>query len=64
MRVDRNSRGVRRFTLSNGQVWEHTETTSIAHVAEGAQITLEKAAFGTFRMVTPAGAGLRVRRLR
>lgn len=63
MRIDRNNRGERVFTLDNGQRWMQAESGRSVPLAEGAAVTIERAAFGGFRLVTPAGAGLRVRRL-
>lgn len=62
-RIDQNSRGERSFQLNNGQRWAQAESGRLVAVAEGAAVTIERAAFGGFRLVTPAGAGLRVRRL-
>lgn len=63
MRIDSNSRGERVFALDNGQRWMQAESGRSVPLAEGAAVTIERAAFGGFRLVTPAGAGLRVRRL-
>ena len=63
LRIDRNSRGERVFALDNGQRWIQAESGRSVPLAEGAAVTIERAAFGGFRLVTPAGAGLRVQRL-
>lgn len=62
--LERSPRGERIFTLDNGQRWQETNATSRGHVNEGDVVVVEKAAFGTYLLVTPARAGLRVRRIK
>ena len=56
--------GQRRVTLENGQVWRQTEATTGGHVAVGDAVKLRKGVLSNYFLVTPAGVGLRVRRVR
>lgn len=56
--------GGRTVTLDNGQVWALTESTSRGHMTEGERVSVRKGALGSFMLVTQAGVGLRVRRVR
>lgn len=58
------SGGERVLTLDNEQVWMIVERTIRGPLVEGDAVSVRKAALGTHRLVTPAGVGLRVRRLR
>jgi hypothetical protein len=52
-------------TLGNGQVWEQSETvTTRARVKVGDAVTIRKAALGSYTMLTPTKAVVRVRRVR
>ena len=55
--------GERLVTLDNGQVWLQTEITVRGHLAEGDQVVIRRAAFGSFQLVTPGRVALRVRRI-
>jgi hypothetical protein len=57
------SSGQRAVTLDNGQVWLQTEVTVRGHLAEGDQVVIRRAAFGSFQLVTPGRVALRVRRI-
>lgn len=56
--------GGRTFSLENGQSWTLTEATSRGHVNEGDAVVVRKGLMGNYMLVTEAGAGLRVRRVR
>jgi len=61
--VGRLSRGERLFQLDNGQRWAETNAEARGNVAPGDTVRIERAAFGSFLLVTPSRVGLRVRRL-
>lgn len=61
--VGRLSRGERVFRLENGQQWAETHAEARGPVAPGDTVRIERAAFGSFLLVTPSRVGLRVRRL-
>ena len=50
-------------TLDNGQVWEQTEPMPSAIVKVGDTVTIKKALFGSFTLVTAGRIGTKVRRL-
>ena len=50
-------------TLDNGQVWEQTEPMPSAIVKVGDAVTIKKALFGSFTLVTAGRIGTKVRRL-
>jgi len=50
-------------TLDNGQVWEQTEPMPSAIVKVGDVVTIKKALFGSFTLVTAGRIGTKVRRL-
>lgn len=50
-------------TLDNGQVWLLTEAISKGHLEAGDAVSIKSAAMGTFLLITPARAALRVRRV-
>lgn len=50
-------------TLDNGQVWEQTEPMPSAIVKVGDVVTVKKALFGSFTLVTAGRIGTKVRRL-
>ena len=51
-------------TLVNGQVWRQSELNSRADVQVGDAITVRRAALGSYLLVTKAGIGTRVKRVR
>jgi hypothetical protein len=51
------------FVLDNGQRWAERTAESSGTVNPGDRVTVERGSFGSFMLVTPAGVGLRVRRL-
>ncbi len=55
--------GERVFVLDNGQRWAERVAETRGPLNPGDRITITRASFGSFLLVTPAGAGLRVRRL-
>ena len=50
-------------TLANGQVWVQIESGSRAQVGAGQTVRIEKAALGSYLLVTPKGIATRVRRI-
>lgn len=50
-------------TLDNGQVWEQTEPMPSAIVKVGDEVTVKKALFGSFTLVTAGRIGTKVRRI-
>lgn len=62
--VDYGNGGRRTITLENGQVWTLAQATSAGHMNVGDAIVVRKGLMGNYLMVTPAGVGLRVRRVR
>lgn len=50
-------------TLDNGQVWEQAETLTSARLRAGDNVTIRKAALGSYRLLTPGKVAMRVRRL-
>lgn len=57
------SSGERIITLDNGQVWLQTEVTVRGPLAEGDQVSIRRAALGSFMLVTPGRVALRARRI-
>lgn len=55
--------GERVFVLDNGQRWAERVAESRGPLNPGDRITVTRGSFGSFLLVTPAGVGLRVRRL-
>jgi hypothetical protein len=51
------------FVLDNGQRWAERVAESSGTVNPGDRISIVRGSFGSFMLVTPAGVGLRVRRL-
>ncbi|MEJ1960221.1 MAG: hypothetical protein WDO56_01165 [Gammaproteobacteria bacterium] len=51
-------------TLENGQVWSQIELNSNARLKPGDAVVIHKAVFGSYVLVTPAGIGTRVQRVR
>jgi len=51
-------------TLANGQVWALTEGSVRGYLSVGDAVSIRKGGFGTHRLITPGGAGLRAKRLR
>lgn len=51
------------FVLDNGQRWAERTAESSGTVNPGDRVTVERGSFGSFMLITPAGVGLRVRRL-
>ena len=51
------------FRLDNGQVWEQTEPMPSAIVKVGDEVTVKKALFGSFTLVTAGRIGTKVRRV-
>ena len=51
-------------TLDNAQIWAQTEINSQADVKVGDSVTVRRAALGSFLLVTKAGIGTRVKRVK
>lgn len=52
------------FALDNGQVWRQIDTTRTATIRSGEDVTIRRAALGSFLLVRASGgAGIRVRRV-
>ena len=51
-------------TLANGQRWEQSELESKASVEAGDTVTVRRASFGSFLIVTKAGIATRVKRVK
>ena len=51
-------------TLDNAQVWAQSEYNSQADVKIGDRITVRRGAFGSYLLVTKAGIGTRVKRVK
>lgn len=56
--------GLRVVHLDNDQVWQLTEGGNRGPLKPGDQVTLRRALFGSYMLVTPGGIGLRARRVR
>lgn len=57
--------GQRFVTLDNGQVWLLTEAASLkGRLAKGNAVVVKTAALGTHKLLTPARAALRARRVK
>lgn len=63
-KVAHDGRGRRTITLDNGQVWRLTEATSKGQTRVGETAIVRKGLVGNFMLVTEAGVGLRVSRVR
>lgn len=63
-RIDERPDGQRIITLDNGQVWMQVEVKSLGTLAAGDRVTIRQAAFSSYRLLTPAGVPLRVRRVK
>jgi hypothetical protein len=57
-------RGERLITLDNKQQWLLVERTIRGPLRAGDRISIRKAALGTHKLITPAGMGLRAKRVR
>ena len=62
--LDRKRDGKFVVTLDNAQVWSQSEFNSQADVAVGDSVTVRRGAFGSYLLVTKAGVGTRVRRVK
>lgn len=63
-RIDDRPGGQRVITLDNGQVWLQTEVKSLGALAAGDRVTIRQGSFSSYRLLTPAGVPLRVRRIK
>ncbi len=52
------------ITLANGQIWALTEASIRGNLRVGDEVSIRKGSFGSHRLITPGGAGLRAKRLR
>lgn len=62
--ISSSSGGERVLTLDNGQVWRIVDRTIRGQLKVGDQVQVRKGALSAHRLVTPAGVGLRVKRVR
>ena len=62
--LDRSRDGKFVVTLDNAQVWSQSEYNSQADVAIGDTVTVRRGALGSYLLVTKAGIGTRVRRVK
>lgn len=60
--ADREGRKV--VTLDNGQTWRELSKSSFVSLNVGDEVTINRAALGSFRMSTSGGRPLRVRRIK
>ena len=62
-RIRVSPHGYHTFVMENGQMWEQVEAQRARNVRVGDVVTIERAALGSFRLVSSrGGAGHRVRR--
>jgi len=62
--LDRQRDGKFVVTLDNAQVWSQSEHNSQADVAVGDTVTVRRGALGSYLLVTKAGIGTRVKRVK
>lgn len=62
--VSSNRDGMRVITLDNGQVWRQLTSSTAAFINVGDEVTVTRAALGSFLMRLPNGGPLRVRRMK
>ena len=62
--LDRRSDGKFLVSLDNAQVWAQSEVNSQAAVEIGDTVTVRRGALGSYLLVTKAGIGTRVRRVK
>lgn len=63
-KAQRRSDGSIVLTLDNGQAWLQLERTQAVRLSPGDRIEIRRAALGSYLLVTPARAMIRVRRVR
>lgn len=62
-RVIDRANGYHSFVLDNGQVWDQVEAQDVRNVRTGDAIRIQRASFGSFRLISSrGGSGHRVRR--
>jgi hypothetical protein len=59
---DRDGKKV--MTLDNGQTWREVSKSNFVSLKAGDEVTINRAAFGSFMMSVPNGSPLRVRRVK
>lgn len=62
--LDRQRDGKFVVTLDNSQVWSQSEYNSQADVSVGDTVTVRRGALGSYLLVTKAGIGTRVKRVK
>ena len=62
--LERRRDGLFVATLDNGQVWSQSEVDSRAEVRVGDTVTVRRGTLGSYLLVTAAGIGTRVKRVR
>lgn len=61
--VQSNPLGYHTFEMENGQLWKQIDPQRVRNVRAGDTVTIERAALGSFRLISSrGGAGYRVRR--
>lgn len=61
--IDSSRDGLQTITLDNGQVWRQVTSSNLAFPTVGDEVTISRAALGSFLMRIPNGGPLRVRRI-
>jgi hypothetical protein len=56
--------GRRVITLDNGHVWLQTESRSLGSLSEGDRVEVKQGSFSSYRLITPSGVPLQVRRIK
>jgi hypothetical protein len=62
--VSSDREGKKVVTLDNGQTWRELTKSSFVSLASGDEVTINRAALGSFMMSIPNGRPLRVRRVK
>lgn len=62
--VSDSREGLKTITLDNGQTWRQVSGSNTAFLNVGDEVTISRAALGSFLMRIPNGGPLRVRRLK
>jgi hypothetical protein len=63
-KLTREQYGLSSIELDNGQVWRQTTATMNLQLKVGDEVTISRAALGSFLMSLPAGPAIRVKRVR
>ena len=63
-KLNREQYGMTNIELDNGQVWRQSTGTPNLQLKVGDEVTISRAALGSFLMSLPAGPAIRVKRVR